>query len=93
MTEKELREAADKLATIETKRKYLQDAQNELRLINRFVAENKTWTVDLELEPSNRYGYNRITTQFKIPIAMVQQQAVDKVRAAERELVLAGGTL
>lgn len=60
-----------------------------MELINKHNKQNKVWNVMLNLDPD---GYDSDgSINFTVTSSMLQQQIVDEVRSAEREVIRLGG--
>jgi len=70
----------------------LKKAESKLETLLKYKDKKKdtSWKPTLVLERSGNWGGD-ITVEFEIPYAMVEQQLVDRVKRAKRELIQLGG--
>lgn len=92
LTLAELEAAGNRASAIKSALHRLGEVEHKLALINKHGA-GKVWEIRLCLNP-NRDRYDReIDVVVVLPFGVVQQQAVDAVSAARREVVRLGGEL
>ena len=80
------------LNDVEAARERVSRLQDQLSRLLKNTEDASIWTVHLNL--SNEllpYGYRDI--EFKIPRQLVEQQIIDKIKYAKRELIEAEGRL
>ena len=97
MTLKEMQEIAKRLDELREANTHLAKTRNNLSLCNEAAAKDRgfwglNWSVDLLLRKGDGYGKPSVSVTIKIPFGVVQQQLVDEVRRAERDVVRLGGS-
>jgi len=70
----------------------LKRAESKLETLLKYKDKKKdtSWKPRLVLDRSNSWARD-VTVEFEIPYAMVEQQLVDRVKRAKRELIQLGG--
>lgn len=97
LTPDKLKEAAAALRILEAAYESLRTARHRLNLVNRFAKTNGGassrlgWPCEIILEKDTSYRNQHTTISVRIPFPMVQQQVVDELNAAIRQVVLLGG--
>lgn len=89
-----LKAAGERANMIERALDRLKHVEQKLALTNKYAAENKdkSWKVELALDKSERYNYNRApTVDVHIPYDYVVRQVINEVIEARRAVVRAGG--
>lgn len=84
----------DKIAAqadrIRSAQRQLDDAQHRLALVNKHVKDGQHWDVMICIYRRPQYSGERdIDLRVALPGSYVQQQAVDQVKRAERDLTMA----
>lgn len=92
MSDAELTSIETRISNIRAARSQVKEAENRLGMFNAYVEKGQGWSVELQLDKrvSSFGGFNTIV-KFRVPMQMVQQQLIDDLRRAQRELILAEG--
>lgn len=89
MTFDEMQDVARRVERIASLRNRLTEIEKKLALINR-LGPGKEWEVPIRLKDGGHY--DRPTEIFiTVPFGVVQQQAVNRVAAVQREIIQLGG--
>lgn len=89
----EMRAAAEAVNKINGLMTQLDRARGELKMINAHGKIGTAWDVEIVLKRgTGGYHDQNVCVTVRIPIGIVQQQAVYKVAALEREIISLGGT-
>lgn len=90
----EMRATAEAVAKIDRLMNQLAHARNELKLVNAHGKAGTFWDAQVTLKRgSGGYHDQDVSVIVRIPLGVVQQQAVYKVAALEREIISLGGSV
>jgi len=92
MTLEEMEQIGKRAEGIKHAAERLKKAERKLETLLKHKDKKKdtSWKPTLVLERSGNWAGD-VTVEFEIPYAMVEQQLVDAVKRAKRELILLGG--
>lgn len=99
MTLEKMQAIGERAEKIKRATQKLRDAEERLEFLKRHTVEREDFTVKMSWSPQiilkkggTGYGHGRdITFKVRIPYAIVEQQVVDDIKRAKRELILLGG--
>jgi len=90
MDEQQAKEASVKANRLEGAFNKLRECERILARVNKRAKARTYWDVTLTLDGSAPFGEREIS--FRVPLELVQQQCIDRVRDAQRAVIALGGT-